>query len=203
MANPQAVGQPAGVAAVVLSLAGGGPVSGGSVEFTVDGAALGTAPVSGGIASVATSSLAAGVHVIGARYLGTAALASSTALPALYTIYAGPRPAMTRTVLAPTPPSSTLGDPVTFTATVTPTAGAPTGSVAFFGDGLFLGLAAVVDTGGVFTATLTTSTLAVGVHVVSASYIGDGAYSSSNSFPVLQVVGAPGAMLLSEAALPR
>jgi hypothetical protein len=191
LSNPQAVGQPAGIAALVLPVAGG-TISGGSVQFTVDGASIGSAPVnSGGVASISTSSMTAGIHVIGARYSGTAALAPSTALPALYTIYSGPRPATTSTVLAQTPPTSTFGEPVTFTATVTPTAGAPTGSVAFFGDGLFLGIENIVDTGGVFRATFTTNTLSIGVHVLSASYIGDGASSGSNSLPVVQVVETP------------
>lgn len=66
-------------------------------------------------------------------------------------------------------PSSTFGQSVTFTATVSPSTGptTPTGSIQFLDNGANLG-AAVPLSGGV--ATLSTSALGAGSHTISATY---------------------------------
>ena len=65
-----------------------------------------------------------------------------------------------------------------------------TGVVLFFDNEIFLGAATLLNaSGGVFQATLTTSTLTYGSHVIMASYAGNGAFASSNSvLPAVQVV---------------
>ena len=76
-------------------------------------------------------------------------------------------------------------DPVTFTATVTgttPFPGPPTGKVQFTVDGNPLGAPVTLDASGV--ATLTTTALPGGTHLVRAVYLGDADYGTSTSAPV-------------------
>ncbi len=77
---------------------------------------------------------------------------------------------------------STLGQSVTFTATVS--GSSPTGSIQFL-DGS-TGLGTVSLTGGV--ANLALSTLSVGTHSITAAYSGDSANSKSTSAILSQVV---------------
>jgi hypothetical protein len=182
--NPVAAGQPATFAALVLPL-GGAQSPTGNVQFTEGSVILGTVPLSGGVATIQVGSLSAGAHLIGARYVGNATFAASTAPPIVQTVYVGARPGGTSVTVAASPTPGTIGAPMTFTATVTPAgAGAPTGLVGFFADGFLLGVGAVSNVGGAFKATLATSTLTVGTHLVTASYIGDAAFSSGNSLPI-------------------
>ncbi len=186
LTNPQAAGQPASFAALVFPLAGGHPT--GAVQFTDGSTVLGTAPVNAsGVAQFTTSALGAGVHTIGARYLGGGGFAASGALPQLQTIYTGTRPAATTTALSLAPSPSTLGQAVALTGTVT--GGATTGDVNFYADGILLGHAALANVGGTFQATLNVPTLTVGIHLMSASYGGSSGFAASNTtLPAVQVV---------------
>jgi len=187
LTNPQAVGQPASFAALVVPLAGGGHPAG-SVQFTDGSTVLGTAPVNGsGVAQFTTSALAAGLHTIGARYLGGGGFAASGALPQLQTIYTGTRPAATTTALSLAPSPSALGQPVALTGTVT--GGATAGDVNFYADGILLGHAPLANVGGSFQATLNVSTLTAGIHLMSASYAGNSGFAASNTaLPAVQIV---------------
>jgi hypothetical protein len=83
-----------------------------------------------------------------------------------------------------------VGQPVTFTATVAPGPngpGTPTGTVTFYDGGSSIGTAPVSTSQGVTTATLTTSSLSVGTHAITASYGGDSNYvASGQSSPALE-----------------
>jgi hypothetical protein len=82
-----------------------------------------------------------------------------------------------------------LGDPVTFTVTVTgssPFPGPPTGQVQFTSDGAPLGAPVALDGSG--NATLTTSSLPLGTHEIRAQYLGDGDYAAVTSDPVSHAV---------------
>src|SRR5207244_2150097 len=72
-----------------------------------------------------------------------------------------------------------------FTATVSPALGSvlPTGTVDFKEGGITLGSGALLDVGGVATATLTTTAaqLLGGSHVITAVYSSDGNYAASTS----------------------
>jgi hypothetical protein len=81
------------------------------------------------------------------------------------------------------PTTAVAGQPVTFTATVTSSAGAPTGTVAFFDNGASLGS---VDLDANGQATLTTS-LDVGFHAVSALYVGSPDFLPSGDIRGVQV----------------
>ncbi len=76
-----------------------------------------------------------------------------------------------------------FGKPVTFTATVVGAQPDPahvaTGTVQFMIDGVNMGAPKTLDTAGV--ATLTTSALAIGTHVVEADYSGDPSYVPSSA----------------------
>ena len=71
---------------------------------------------------------------------------------------------------------STLGQPVTITASVFPATGSgETGTVTFFYDGAVIGSGSVSNG----QATLTTATLPPGTGTVTATYGGDGNFSGS------------------------
>ncbi len=98
--------------------------------------------------------------------------------------FAPPGSAMTTTTttLGASTGSSTYGDLVTFTATVTPTGGSgtPTGTVTFYNGSVPLGTATLISG----SASLSTSTLPVGTHSITATYNGDGNYQTSTSSAV-------------------
>jgi uncharacterized membrane protein len=83
---------------------------------------------------------------------------------------------------------STYGQPVTFTAAVTPTTSGlptPTGAVTFEDGSTKIGSSPLNASGD---ATLTISTLTVGTHSITAIYGGDSNFSGNTSSPVTQVV---------------
>ena len=102
----------------------------------------------------------------------------------------------TTTALAINPTSSQYGDPVTLTATVTPSAA--TGTINFVEGSIVLGTGTI--SGGV--ATLTTTAIHAGAYTIKADYLGDGNYGDSTSSPVALTLtprsgGAPGVPALT------
>ncbi len=83
---------------------------------------------------------------------------------------------------------STVGQSVTFTATVTGTGGTPTGTVTFKDGTTTLGTGTLA--GGV--ATFTTTALTQGSHPITAMYNGDPTFAVSTSTVLTQVVNAGG-----------
>ncbi|MGH7484234.1 MAG: Ig-like domain repeat protein, partial [bacterium] len=94
-------------------------------------------------------------------------------------------------------PVSNVGNPVTFTATITPTtpttAPTPTGTVVFTDGATTLGSIAVSAS----AASLTTSALAAGSHTITATYSGDTLYTGSTANLVQKVIGPPNISLVS------
>jgi len=81
------------------------------------------------------------------------------------------------------------GQGVTFTATVSGSSGAPTGSVTFRDNGNAIsGCSAVAVSGG--AARCTTSALASGSHAISGQYWGDSVYGTGIVGPITQTVNA-------------
>jgi len=102
-------------------------------------------------------------------------------------------PPSSTTTLASSLNPSTLGVPVTFTATVT--GSNPTGSVAFSdGGNAISGCSAVALTGSgnARTAPCTSSALSQGTHSIVAAYAGDAGNAASSSSPLSQVVNGAG-----------
>jgi hypothetical protein len=99
----------------------------------------------------------------------------------------------TSTVLGSSPNPSTFGQPVTLTATVSPTDGG--GSVDFKADGVSISgcdSQPLVDHSGTYSATCVTSSLPGGPSSLTAVYSGDTDYAGSTSNTVDQTVdGAP------------
>ena len=108
-----------------------------------------------------------GKTVTGGRLNVNNAISACSSVPKTSTI----------TTLSASPASSTYGDSVTFTATVSPPAA--TGTVTFYDGGSSLGSGTI--SGG--TATFTTSALSGGVHSITATYGGDSTFSGSTSNP--------------------
>ena len=82
---------------------------------------------------------------------------------------------------------SLRGQSVTFAATITPVAPAPTGTVTFQDAGI--NIAGCVNRPvAARVATCATATLAVGSHTVTAVYSGNATYATSTSAPVVQIV---------------
>ena len=94
--------------------------------------------------------------------------------------------ASTTTLISGTNPS-VWGQPVVFTATITPVAPAPTGTVTFQDGGV--NIAGCVNRPvAARVASCTTAALAVGSHTVTAVYSGNATYATSTSAAVTQVV---------------
>ncbi len=149
----------------------------GTVQFSVDGGALGgPVAVSGGTAtSPSTSALAAGDHTVSAVYSGDTDHAGSTGNGGVSV-----GKIETTTTVTPSPSAPEVGDDVTFTATVSPSNA--TGTVTFAVDGTPVG-SPVAVTGGTATSAAVTG-LQRGSHVVVATYSGDASRAISTSGPV-------------------
>ena len=184
-ADPSVFGQPVTFTATVTPTDGGGTVAfyaDGSVTPISGCGAQSLAQVSGSTysATCTTSALPAGAHAISAAYAGDSNYpASPGSLAGAQTV----NPAATATSLSSSPDPSASGQPVTFTATVTPTDGG--GTVAFYADGSATPISGcgtqllTQASGSTYTATCTTSSLAAGSHAIAASYSGDSNYAGS------------------------
>src|SRR5579872_5292375 len=183
--NPASQGQSVTFTATVTS-SSGTPV--GSVTFT-DGAtvlASNVAVNSSGIATFSSSSLSTGTHTIGASFTGSTGWQNSTATTLTQTINATSFP--TSTTVTSTPNPSNFGTSVTFTATVTSTGGTPSGSVTFAEGATVLASNVTVNASG--QAAFSTSTLSVGSHTITASFVGTGGFGTSSGTSALQVVNS-------------
>ncbi|HRK19326.1 MAG TPA: Ig-like domain-containing protein, partial [Hyphomicrobiaceae bacterium] len=152
-----------------------------SAAFVADvSSPLPTGGVTGTHTATATilAGAAAGTYPIFVRYNGSANNEPATgALAIAGTLTILPRASST-VISSATGNPTTFGQSAALTATVTSTAGSPTGSVTFFNGASALGTAML--SGG--TATLNYSLLPVGTHPsISASYAGDGNYTASVS----------------------
>ncbi|MGW2005710.1 Ig-like domain-containing protein, partial [Streptomyces tubercidicus] len=175
--DPSLFGQTVTLTAHVAPVAPGGGTPTGTVTFVIGGGGGGTltAPLVGGNASVTTNTLTVGTHAITATYNGSTNYAASSGTDT-QTVQGT---AATTTTVTSSPDPSVFGQPVTFTATVAPSPpgpGTPTGTVTFVISGGPTLTAPLV--GG--TASVTTSSLSVGSHTVTATYSGDVNFSSSS-----------------------
>ncbi len=184
------VGKPMTLTATVSVVSPGTGTPSGTVDF-LDGATdLGSANLVtvGGVttASLVSTPIAAGEHTIRAVYAGDPGDQGSSGQ--LIQVVAN---AATTTTLTTSPAAPVLGQPVTLTATVTISAGvvAPTGLVTFQEGEMPLGGGTLTTTGGVTTATFTTSALSVGSHMLTAAYPGDDSYGSSTSAVFTVTIG--------------
>lgn len=175
-ANPSVFGQSVTFTATVNVIAPGSGKPTGDVQFFDGATLLSTQSMKGNKAQFTTSTLGVGIHSITARYVGNADFELSISPVLNQTVN---RAATRTTVTGPT--SSVVGQPVTFTATVTPLApgsGMPTGMVQFRINGANApgGLKTLVNG----QATYTTNSLSIGNPIISAHYQGDGNFNPSS-----------------------
>jgi MYXO-CTERM domain-containing protein len=165
------------VAAVSVSAPGSATPTAPTGNVTIsDGTTLlTTVALSGGFVSFSTTTLALGTHSLTATYVGDANFTTSTS-PALVETVS--QSAVTAALVA-NPTSTTYGQDVTFTATMTAAmGGTPTGTVTFTDGTATLGMG-TLDANG--SASLTTRTLSAGTHMVQVSYGGDTVHAGGST----------------------
>ena len=175
---PSVYGQPVTFTATVSVQAPGAGSPSGTITFMDGAVELGTVPVNSGTGfqgSITTSSLSVAQHAIVATYSGDDSFHGSTD-----TVVQKVNRAQTSTLVTSSVNPAQSGEPVTFTAEVSPVApgaGDPTGTVSFTVNGANLGGPATV-VNGVATSTSFAS-LSPGSYVVKATYSGDGNFVTS------------------------
>jgi hypothetical protein len=178
--NPSLFNQQVTFTATVTGQSGGTPT--GTVTFSDGSNILGTVPLSGDTATFSTSALAGGIHPINAFYSGDSNfIGGAGSLNQVVT------QANTMLTLIPSVNPSGFGQPVTFTTTITPLYGGQATGTVTFKDGTTT-LGSTVVSGN--AASLTTSSLAFGIHSITAVYSGDSNFIGSASNTLSQVVRA-------------
>jgi hypothetical protein len=185
--NPSAFGQQVTLTATVAVVAPGAGTPTGTVNFFDGATNIGSATLSGGTATFQVSNLSAGSHTLTAEYAGSTNFDDSVSNTVTQVVDVS----ATTTSLTSSVNPSTFGQSVTFTAMVTPVspgAGTPTGTVDFFDGATNIGSGTLNFSGVATLATLSTSSLAVGAHDITAVYSGNSGYTGSTSNTVSQVV---------------
>lgn len=161
----------------------------GTVDFSDEGMAIGSAPVGAdGTGSIEVSTLSVGDHSIVASYGGTGDLGAGIVSGLLNVGKAG-----TTVSLGVGPNPSVAGGAVALNASVhvvAPGPGPATGTVRFLSDGTEIGRSTLEPDG---SASLSTTNLSVGDRQLTATYDGDDLRAGSASTAVTQTVGSAGA----------
>jgi hypothetical protein len=181
--SPTVYGQSVSFTGTVTGMNLGAPT--GSVQFydgpVASGNLLGTSPLSGSspyTATYTTSSLTGGTHLIYAVYAGDNNFAISTSAPPATQVV---NMLSTATAMNTSSNPSIVGQVIKFNAKVTtldPSVGSPTGTVNFYDGGSTLIGSATVS-GGI--ASYSTGSLTVGVHSITAVYLGNSNFAMSTS----------------------
>ncbi len=129
-----------------------------------------------GFACLQTNSLAVGAHSLTADYGGDSNCAPSNSLAITVTIYV-PTGRASSIALSASSSIAQFGSSVTLTATVNPIATSG-GTVTFYDGGVAIGTG-ILNSSGV--ASMSSTTLAVGAHSLTANYGGSGTYAASVS----------------------
>jgi hypothetical protein len=153
----------------------------GTVQFLDGATSLGTATIASGSAIFAISTLSAGAHSITAAYGGDANNPASASAAVLQTV----NKVASSLTLTVSPNPSAFGQSVTLKTTVSPASA--TGTVQFQDGITSLGTATIANG----TATLAISTLAAGTHSITAVYGGSTNYAGSTSTPLSLTVMPP------------
>lgn len=195
-------GETVRLTATVKPAAPGAGMPAGAVEFLDSGVALGSAPLQAdGSAVLALSSLAVGAHSITAEYAGDGNFLGSTAAALSHSV------ARADVVVATTasPAPSGFGEPVVVKVDVSiaaPGSGVPTGNVDLFSNGQPLGSGSLEVIDGRSVVTVSTTSLAAGDHVFTASYAGDTRFNPGTSAAVSHTVNERTASTATEITLP-
>jgi hypothetical protein len=189
--NPSSSGEAVTFMATVAAASpSSAPIPAGElVTFNEGTTTLGTGTLDGdGHATLNTNSLAVGSHSITATYGGDANLLGSTSPTLTQVVHQG----QSATVALSTPPASTYGDEVTFSASVSavaPASGTPTGSVNFVDQTTGTDLGTVALVAG--SASLSTTVLTAVNHTIVVTYSGDTTFTGSSGTTSEDVARAP------------
>jgi hypothetical protein len=176
--NPSGFDQSVTLTAMLTTQSGGQAT--GTITFKDGSTTLGSPTVSGNSASLTLSTLAVGTHSIAAVYSGDSNFSGSSA-----SLSQAVNQATTTVALRSSLNPAGLSQAVTFTATITPHYGGQASGTITFKDGsTTLGSPTVSGN----SASLTTSTLAIGSHSITAVYSGDSNFTGSTSSTLTQVV---------------
>ena len=185
-ANPSGANQGVTFSATVTPAAPGAGVPTGTVQFADGPIVLGTVVLVNGSAALNTNGMAAGTHAVSAIYSGSP---SFTGGSAALTQTVKTASASSTTVVTSSANPSNVGQSITLTATVSTSSGDAAGTVQFYDGATLIGSATISGT----TARLTTSTLALGGHAITARYLGSATKPPSTSAPFPQYVRPLGA----------
>lgn len=185
--SSQSVGIPSTPQTVTLANSGNGPITVSSISFTGS-----FAGASGGSCAGTPIVLAAGasctqnidfIPVASGSSAGSVTFGGAGVVPQNILLSGSAVQSSTTIALVTNASPGLLGQPITFTATVT-APGAATGTVTFHDGNVVLGMQSL--TSG--SASITTSALATGTHSIMASYGGDSSFTGSSSSALLQVI---------------
>ncbi|HWZ11849.1 MAG TPA: Ig-like domain repeat protein, partial [Acidobacteriaceae bacterium] len=184
------------ISATISALNGGSNTPTGTVALSIDGAILGTPNLVNGTASVpGPTTTSVGSHTITAVYSGDANFNAATfSATHVVTVLS------TGTILQGTPNPASAGQPVVFTANVTYKNAPMVGTVTFADGTATLGGPVTLDASG--NATFTTTTLAVGSHIITAIYSGNVQFGSSSASIIQVIVIAPTTTTLTSSLNP-
>jgi hypothetical protein len=199
-ASPSTFGQSVTFTATVTSNVSG-VVPTGTVTFEDNGTPFGTGTLAkiGGVATATFATgltqLTGGSHNITAVYGSDGNYQMSTSPVVTYGVNAADT---TTTITQASPTTTTFGTPVTFTATVSTsvTGAAPTGTVTFQSDGTPIGTGTLTNSGGVTTASYTTTAgqLLGGTHNITAVFAtGDANFAGSTTLSGFSYTVSPAA----------
>jgi hypothetical protein len=149
--------------------------SSGDVQFLDGAKVIGTVKLSSGKAEYKTSKLSVGTHSITAYY-ESGKITSAAVTEVIDNT--------SSTKLASSANPAKKGSSVSFTATVSSSAGTPTGNVEFKDGSKVLGTVALSSGKAVFK----TSSLSTGTHDITADYAGDSTHYKSNSSELKEAI---------------
>ncbi|MDD1718865.1 MAG: Ig-like domain-containing protein, partial [Methanoregulaceae archaeon] len=182
--NPSLTRQPVTFHAIVRTVSPGTGYPSGIVTFMDGTSVLGSNSLNTSTSrrgtSFTTPALDAGFHEISAIYEGNGNYSASTSSAIMQVV--NKRPSTTSLVSLVNP--STYGGTVTFNATVSGSAGTPTGTIVFLVDSTPLGSPVTLNAG---SASIQGVPLPAGTHTITAVFSGDDTYLSSDG-PLDQVV---------------
>lgn len=162
-------------------------LDGGNLTFLIDNVLVCTLPYITGLSQTCPATTgagySAGTYTLSAAYTGNSYYASSTSPGYPVVVLPDDTTATLTSSLNP----STVGQAVTFTATIASAFATPNGSVTFFDGTSPIGTTTLNGSG---IATLTTSALALGSHNITASYAGNNNFNASSTAVLVQVVNA-------------
>src|SRR5258706_13430190 len=170
--SPAANGQPVVFQIQVVSDTGSAT---GSVTLTEGSTTLGTGALGGGgQAAITLTGLTVGTHSIVANYAGDKDFAASNSMPFTLQVTG----VVTAIQLSAGPNPAQVGQTVTLTATVTSSAGVPSGAVTFLGTQATFG---TVNLNAAGQASVAISFSTPGTQTITASYAGSGQFSAATS----------------------